>query len=75
MVRTDQEETRRAERIRQIETNLLRYYFDREPLGSWGDRLDSRGISQKGPVPASSLYHIMVCVTELAAWRSARKTG
>jgi mannose/cellobiose epimerase-like protein (N-acyl-D-glucosamine 2-epimerase family) len=75
MVRDDQKEPRRVERIRQIETNLLRYYFDREPLGSWGDRLDSDGTLHKGPVPASSLYHIMVCVTELAAWRSAEKTG
>ena len=74
MARADQEKTRQAERIRQIETNLLRYYFDREPMGSWGDRLDVNGTSQKGPVPASSLYHIMVCVTELAAWRSTKKS-
>jgi mannose/cellobiose epimerase-like protein (N-acyl-D-glucosamine 2-epimerase family) len=73
LVRGGQEESRRVEQIRRIETNLLQYYLNREPLGTWGDRLDSNGMLQKGPVPASSMYHIMVAVTELSAWRSAKK--
>ena len=73
LVRGGQDESRRVEQIRRIETNLLKYYLDREPLGSWGDRLDSKGRLQKGPVPASSMYHIMVAVTELSAWRSGKK--
>lgn len=72
LVRPDVEETARVNRIQQIEQNLLKYYFTREPKGSWGDRLDADGRCHPGQVPASSLYHIMVCVTELAAWRSEK---
>ena len=74
LVRSDVAEPQRESRVKQIEANLLKYYLSREPLGSWGDRLDVKGNLQKGPVPTSSMYHLMVCVTELAAWR-AQKNG
>jgi mannose-6-phosphate isomerase len=72
LVRQDLQKAAREKRILQIEENLLRYYFTREPIGSWCDRLDADGRVHDGPCPASSMYHIMVCVTELAAWRSSR---
>lgn len=72
LVRTDVGEAERESRVKLIEANLLRHYFIRQPMGSWCDRLDANGRVHDGPVPASSLYHIMMCVTELWAWRSAR---
>jgi mannose/cellobiose epimerase-like protein (N-acyl-D-glucosamine 2-epimerase family) len=72
LVRTDVEDSAREFRINEIEANLLRYYLTRKPMGSWCDRLDADGRVHDGPVPASSMYHIMVCVTELWAWRSGR---
>jgi mannose/cellobiose epimerase-like protein (N-acyl-D-glucosamine 2-epimerase family) len=72
LVRTDVSEPMRERRIQEIEANLLRYYLTRKPMGSWSDRLNADGSVQDSPVPASSMYHIMVCVTELWAWRSAR---
>ena len=73
IVRSDKDEKAKEERVKQIESSLLRYYLLREPLGSWGDRLEADGTCQKGPVPASSMYHLMMCVTELSTWRSGRK--
>ncbi len=73
LVRTDVSEAEREAGIQKIESNLLNRYFDREPLGSWCDRLDEDGTVHPGPVPASSMYHILLCVTELEAWRSAKK--
>jgi mannose/cellobiose epimerase-like protein (N-acyl-D-glucosamine 2-epimerase family) len=72
LVRTDVSESDRALGIQKIESNLLRFYFGREPMGSWCDRLDANGRIHDGPVPASSMYHILLCVTELWAWRSGR---
>jgi mannose-6-phosphate isomerase len=72
LVRPDVGEAARIQRIKQIESNLLKYYLTREPKGSWSDRLDSDGRCHPGPIPASSMYHIMVCVTEFAAWRTAQ---
>jgi mannose-6-phosphate isomerase len=73
LVRKDAKESDRERRIGEIEANLLKYYFTREPKGSWGDRLDADGRVHDGPVPASSMYHVMMCVVELWAWRSARE--
>ena len=73
LVRKDVKEFDRERRIGQIEANLLRYYFTREPKGSWCDRLDADGRVHDGPAPASSMYHVMMCVVELWAWRSARE--
>ncbi len=63
----------RERRIAELESNLLSRYFTRKPMGSWCDRLDADGRVQDGPVPASSMYHVMMCVVELWAWRSARE--
>ncbi len=73
LVRQDVMEPDRERWVKEIEANLLRRYFTREPKGSWGDRLDADGRVHEGPVPASSMYHVMMCVTELSAWRSARE--
>jgi mannose/cellobiose epimerase-like protein (N-acyl-D-glucosamine 2-epimerase family) len=70
LVRTDVSESERETGIQKIESNLLNRYFDRKPLGSWCDRLDEDGTIHNGPIPASSMYHIFLCVTELWAWRS-----
>ncbi len=72
LIRPDRDEEREG-RVKQIETNLLKYYLLREPLGSWADRLDADGTAQPGQVPASSMYHLMMCVTELWSWRSNRE--
>ncbi|SRR5579871_4230704 len=72
IVRPGVEEKERENRVKGIESALLRYYLMREPMGSWGDRLEADGTCRKGPVPASSMYHLMMCVTELSAWRSGR---
>jgi mannose-6-phosphate isomerase len=73
LIRSDAEEGQRERAVERIEGNLLKYYLDLEPRGIWGDRLDVKGNPMKGPVPTSSMYHLMVCVTELAAWRADRK--
>ncbi len=73
LVRTDVSESDRELGTQKIESNLLRRYFGREPMGSWCDRLDADGRIHDGPVPASSMYHILLCVTELWAWRSSRR--
>ena len=72
IVRSDVKEEERKNRVGQIESALLRYYLHREPLGTWGDRLEADGTCRTGPVPASSMYHLMMCVTELSSWRSGR---
>jgi mannose-6-phosphate isomerase len=72
LVRDDVAEIDRERRIDRIEANLLGRYFNREPRGSWCDRLDADGRVHDGPIPASSMYHVMMCVVELAAWRSGR---
>jgi mannose/cellobiose epimerase-like protein (N-acyl-D-glucosamine 2-epimerase family) len=73
LVRTDVSEPDREHAINKIEANLFHYYFDRKPSGSWCDRLDEDGRIHAGPVPASSMYHILLCVTELWAWRLSRE--
>lgn len=73
LVRKDVKEFDRERRIAELESNLLSRYFNRKPMGSWCDRLDADGRVQDGPVPASSMYHVMMCVVELWAWRSARE--
>lgn len=73
LVRSDVVENQREKRIEQIEAGLIKYYLDRKPAGSWGDRLDADGRVHPGQVPASSMYHLMICVTELWAWRSIKK--
>jgi mannose/cellobiose epimerase-like protein (N-acyl-D-glucosamine 2-epimerase family) len=73
LVRTDVNESDRELGIQKIESNLLRRYFGRGPVGSWCDRLDADGRIHDGPVPASSMYHILLCVTEVWAWRSYRR--
>jgi mannose-6-phosphate isomerase len=70
LVRTDVTEEQRKKRIQELETALLQRYLLRKPMGTWGDRLDGSGRMMGSPVPASSMYHIMLCVTELAAWRA-----
>ncbi len=76
LVRKDVDEPARTKRVNQIESNLMKFYLTREPRGTWGDRLDADGRSQPSQVPASSMYHVMVCVTELWAWRSTQsRTG
>lgn len=72
LVRPDKDRKEKESRVKLIESGLLRYYLLREPLGTWGDRLEADGTCMKGPVPASSMYHLMMCVTELSAWRSGR---
>jgi mannose/cellobiose epimerase-like protein (N-acyl-D-glucosamine 2-epimerase family) len=74
LIRSDAKDEERQSHVGQIEANLLRYYLAREPMGSWGDRLNADKSMQSGPVPASSMYHIMTCVTELASWRSQNGT-
>jgi mannose-1-phosphate guanylyltransferase / mannose-6-phosphate isomerase len=73
LVRTNVNESDRKMEIQKIEFNLLHHYFDREPMGSWCDKLDEDGAVHNGPVPASSMYHILLCVAELSAWRSKEK--
>jgi mannose/cellobiose epimerase-like protein (N-acyl-D-glucosamine 2-epimerase family) len=73
LVRTDVSEPEREAGILKSEDNLLRYYFNHKPMGSWGDRLDMDGRAHDGPILSSSMYHIMLCVTELWAWRSNRE--
>ncbi len=73
LVRKDVKEFDRERRISEMENNLLRHYFAREPMGSWCDRLDADGRVHDGPIPASSMYHVLMCVVELWAWRSARE--
>ena len=70
LVRTDVSEGQRKIRLDVLEKNLLNYYLLRKPMGTWGDRLEADGRVHDGPVPASSMYHIMLCVAELAAWRA-----
>lgn len=70
IVRPGVEEKERENRVKGIESALLRYYLLREPMGSWGDLLEADGTCRKEPVPASSMYHLMMCVKELEAWRS-----
>jgi len=70
LVRTDVTDAQRKKRIEELETALLQHYLLRNPMGTWGDRLDGEGKMTDSPVPASSMYHIMLCVTELAAWRA-----
>ena len=72
LVRTVVSESEREMGIKKVENNLLRYYLNRKPMGSWCDRLDKDGTIHDGPVPSSSMYHILLCVTELSAWRSKR---
>jgi mannose/cellobiose epimerase-like protein (N-acyl-D-glucosamine 2-epimerase family) len=72
LVRTDVSEPDRELGLQKIESNLLSHYFGREPMGSWCDRLDADGRIHGGPVPASSMYHILLCVTELWGWRLSR---
>jgi mannose/cellobiose epimerase-like protein (N-acyl-D-glucosamine 2-epimerase family) len=70
LVRTDVSESEREMGMQKIESNLLHLYFNRKPMGSWCDRLDEDGTIQDSPVPSSSMYHILLCVTELWARRS-----
>ncbi len=42
---------------------LFRFYLDREH-GYWCDQIDDNGAPLSGMIPASSLYHIMMAVTE-----------
>jgi mannose/cellobiose epimerase-like protein (N-acyl-D-glucosamine 2-epimerase family) len=72
MVRSDVGEEARQTRIGQLEAAVLRHYFDRDPRGSWGDRLEAGGKLMPGPSPASSFYHILMCVAELADWRASK---
>lgn len=72
LVRTDVTDSDREKRIQQIEANLTRRYLTRDPKGSWCDRLDEDGRVHDGPVPASSMYHIMMCVVELWSWRGKK---
>jgi mannose-6-phosphate isomerase len=72
LVRTDVEESARERKTNEIEANFYRRYLDRKPMGSWCDRLDADGRVHDGPVPASSMYHIMMSVVELWSWRSGR---
>ena len=74
LVRTDVSESDREMGIQKIESNLLGLYFNRKPMGSWCDRLDADGTIHDSLVPSSSMYHILLCVTELWAWRSKRVT-
>jgi len=73
LVRSDVNEAQREVGIQKSEANLLHHYFNRKPTGSWCDRLDMDGRVHDGPVLSSSMYHIMLCVTELWAWRSHRE--
>lgn len=40
-------------------------YLNVDVQGAWRDRYDERGAAVPGPIPASSLYHIMCCVAEV----------
>ncbi len=69
LVRPDVTEERRVERVQEVESDLMRYFLLRKPMGTWADRVNADGSVQDSPVPASSMYHIMLATTELAAWR------
>jgi mannose/cellobiose epimerase-like protein (N-acyl-D-glucosamine 2-epimerase family) len=72
LVRPDVTEEKRVEKVREYESSLLRHFLQREPMGTWADRLDADGRVHDGPVPSSSMYHIMLATTELAAWREKK---
>ncbi len=74
LVRPDRDKERDG-RVKQIESNLLKHYLLRKPLGSWADRVNADGTVQPGAIPASSMYHLMMCVKELWSWRSNRKNS
>lgn len=40
-------------------------YLNVDVEGAWRDRYDERGGALPGPIPASSLYHLMCCATEV----------
>jgi len=72
LVRPDVTEEKRIEKVHGYEASLLKHYLNKEPIGTWFDRLDADGRVHDGPVPASSMYHIMLATTELASWREKK---
>lgn len=55
--------------------SLAKYYFTRDPVGGWIDRLDAEGRILDGRMPSSSFYHIFCAIAEaarLGATRQAR---
>lgn len=72
LVRPDVTEEARKANVAKYEASLLKHYLDRSPAGSWADRLDADGTVHPGPVPASSMYHLFLSITELAAWREKK---
>lgn len=49
--------------------NALYRYLDAKPAGSWHDRMTPQGELIEEPAPASSFYHLVAAISELAGLR------
>jgi mannose/cellobiose epimerase-like protein (N-acyl-D-glucosamine 2-epimerase family) len=52
-------------RLTQIVDNLLRYFLAAQTTGTWVDHLDARRRPLVDKIPASTLYHMFLALTEL----------
>jgi mannose/cellobiose epimerase-like protein (N-acyl-D-glucosamine 2-epimerase family) len=50
----------------------LRGYLDDAPPGLWRENQDAAGRYMQQAAPASSFYHVIGALAELAVWRAAR---
>jgi len=54
-----------AHRVEQAVDTLFKYHLDPAISGSWVDQIDHAGLAVSDHAPASSLYHLLYCMTEI----------
>lgn len=65
LVRHEDGEAAAAGEIARLTDTLFAHYLATEPPGLWQDRVDVRGRGLAQDVPASTLYHLFLCFSEL----------